>query len=127
MCIQYDAVPQSQQDASSGCREPLLQPTCTLAFPLSQQRDSTGAPAIAQHLEAVHVGLSSTLPHLKYCRSKTASGVGKLYLLSWLYSPVPGVRKSGMPADTEMPAPHITTIFLALPSVVHVHRVSACA
>merc|ERR1719326_2500698 len=46
---------------------------------------------------------------LKYASSKTASGRGSEYFCRLSYSPVPGVRKSGMPALTEMPAPHMTT------------------
>ena len=37
----------------------------------------------------------------KYEISKTASGKGRLYFLRFEYSPVPGVRKSGIPAFEE--------------------------
>mmetsp|Transcript_22252 Transcript_22252/g.77988 ORF Transcript_22252/g.77988 Transcript_22252/m.77988 type:complete len:210 (-) Transcript_22252:103-732(-) len=46
---------------------------------------------------------------LKKSMSKTASGVGRPSASRREYRPVPGVRKSGMPADTDMPAPASTT------------------
>jgi len=47
--------------------------------------------------------------------SKTSSGRRSAYFCKLLYSPVPGVLKSGMPADTEMPAPASTTRLLTRP------------
>ena len=41
-----------------------------------------------------------------------ASGYGRLYVSNLLYSPVPGERKSGIPAATLKPAPVKTRIFL---------------
>ena len=52
---------------------------------------------------------------LKKSMSKTASGCGRPYFSSWLYRPVPGDRKSGMPALTLMPAPHMQMIRVARP------------
>lgn len=47
-----------------------------------------------------------------------ASGNGKLYFDKVEYNPVPGDRKSGMPAATEMPAPERTTMFLIVPLLI---------
>ena len=44
---------------------------------------------------------------------KILSGYGKLYFANWEYKPVPGDRKSGIPAAVDRPAPVITTIFFA--------------
>lgn len=48
---------------------------------------------------------------VKAMPSKIASGKGKLYFLSLKYKPVDGDRKSGIPAEVEIPAPHIITTF----------------
>ena len=44
---------------------------------------------------------------------KILSGYGKLYFANWEYKPVPGDRKSGIPAAVDRPAPVITTILFA--------------
>lgn len=50
---------------------------------------------------------------LKYPSSNTASGKGKFSAWRFAYSPVSGLRKSGMPAEVDMPAPVKTTMFFA--------------
>jgi hypothetical protein len=47
-----------------------------------------------------------------------ASGSGRLYFSRLLYKPVPGVRKSGMPAEHEIPAPLNHTILLHIPLLI---------
>lgn len=47
----------------------------------------------------------------KNSKSKIASGYGRLYFSNWEYNPVPGVRKSGIPALVEIPAPDMTMMF----------------
>ncbi len=47
-----------------------------------------------------------------------AQGCGRLYFWSLLYRPVPGVLKSGIPADTLIPAPVKNTIFLNFLSLI---------
>ena len=37
-------------------------------------------------------------------------GEGRSYFCRLSYRPVPGVRKSGIPAETEIPAPHMRTM-----------------
>jgi hypothetical protein len=49
----------------------------------------------------------------KYPSSKTASGKGKFSAWRFAYSPVSGLRKSGMPAEVDMPAPVRTTMLFA--------------
>jgi len=46
--------------------------------------------------------------------------VGRLNFCKLSYSPVPGDRKSGIPADTERPAPTKTMIRLILRSLIFV-------
>ena len=46
------------------------------------------------------------------CKSNMDSGVGRLKRASWVYSPVPGERKSGIPALQLIPAPLSQTIRL---------------
>ena len=42
-----------------------------------------------------------------------------MYLDKLSYNPVPGVRKSGIPAETLIPAPVITMIFLTFPLFIN--------
>ncbi len=49
---------------------------------------------------------------LKNWISKTAYGLGRLYFYNWLYKPVFGDLKSGIPEATLKPAPVKTTTFL---------------
>jgi len=48
----------------------------------------------------------------KYPSSKTASGKGKFNLCKLWYNPVEDERKSGIPAEVDIPAPVRMTIFL---------------
>lgn len=50
---------------------------------------------------------------LKNPSSKTASGNGRFNACRFAYNPVSGERKSGIPADVEMPAPVSKMMFLA--------------
>lgn len=52
----------------------------------------------------------------KYPSSKTASGKGRFNRWRLWYSPVDGERKSGIPAEVEIPAPVRMTMFLATSS-----------
>ena len=50
-----------------------------------------------------------------------AWGLGKLYFYKLEYSPILGDLKSGIPAETLIPAPVKTTIFLNFPSFISAH------
>ena len=52
---------------------------------------------------------------LKYSRSNMHSGSGKLYFDKLLYKPVPGVLKSGIPAEHDIPAPLNQIMFSHIP------------